>query len=179
MVQNSGLSSLKKQNLSETSKQGIKIHIGLKRVVSPWPLNMWKLIGIFILLGATPAPSLVLIKLKGKNILSGQHSRLRRVVWPWPLNMWPENQKVSSTYWGQHLHQVWCWSNDQVWSGQKILSGQHFVYRPTYRPTDQPTYRPTDRSCKTIWSLLKGGGHKNRHFRNPEDLIFPETKRWG
>ena len=37
------------------------------------------------------------------------------------------------------------------WRGQKILSGQHLVYRPTVRPTD---------SCKTICPLFKGG-HKN------------------
>ena len=32
--------------------------------------------------------------------------------------------------------------------GQKILSGQHLVYRPTYRPTD---------NCKTICPLFQGG----------------------
>ena len=52
----------------------------------------WKSIGIIYLLGATPAPSLVLIKWRGQKILSWQHSQLRRGVWPWPLNMWPENQ---------------------------------------------------------------------------------------
>ena len=33
----------------------------------------WKSIGIICLLGATPAPSLVLIKWSGQKILSGQH----------------------------------------------------------------------------------------------------------
>ena len=45
------------------------------------------------------------------------------------------------------------------WRGQKILSGQHLVYRPTDRPTDLHTDRPTD-SCKTICPLFQGG-HKN------------------
>ena len=39
--------------------------------------------------------------------------------------------------------------------GQKILTGQHLVYRPTYRPTDIPPD-----SCKTICPLFQGG-HKN------------------
>ena len=202
----------------------------------------WKSIGIIYSLKAIPAPNLVLIKWRGQKIWSGQHSGLRRVVWPWLLNMWPENQKGSSTFWVQPLHQVWYWSSegvkrywadnsvgwkelfdldlwtcdlkinrdhllidgnpctkfgiDQVkgskdmerttqwaeksgltltfehmtwkligiiysleaipasslvlikWRGQKILSGQHLVYRPTDRPTD---------SCKTICPLFQGG----------------------
>ena len=47
---------------------------------------------VHYLLGATHAPSLVLIKWKGQKILSGQHTVFQRAVWPWPLNMWPENQ---------------------------------------------------------------------------------------
>ena len=35
------------------------------------------------------------------------------------------------------------------WRGQKILSGQHLVSRPTDRPTD---------SCKTYCPLFQGGG---------------------
>ena len=53
-------------------------HSWPRRVVWPWPLNMW--------------PSLVLIKWWGQKILSGQHTGLERVVWPSPLNMWPENK---------------------------------------------------------------------------------------
>ena len=52
----------------------------------------WKSIGIIYSLRATPVPSMVLIKWRGKKIFTRQHSGLRRVVWPWPLNMWPENQ---------------------------------------------------------------------------------------
>ena len=41
------------------------------------------------------------------------------------------------------------------WRGQQILSGQHLVYRPTDRHTDQPTD-----SCKTICPLFQGGHKK-------------------
>ena len=46
----------------------------------------WKSIGMIYLLGATPAPSLVLIKWRGQKIFSGQHTGIKSV---WPLNMWP------------------------------------------------------------------------------------------
>ena len=41
------------------------------------------------------------------------------------------------------------------WRCQKILSGQHLVYRPTDRHTNRPTY-----SCKTICPLFQGW-HQN------------------
>ena len=92
MVQNSGLSSLLKQNLSEASKQGIKIRkvdnpLGSKEWCDLY-LCTWKSIGIIYL----PALSLLLIKWRGQKILSWQHRGLRRVVWPWPLNVWPVNR---------------------------------------------------------------------------------------
>ena len=46
----------------------------------------WKSIRVIYSIRATPAPTFVLIKWRGRKILSGQHSGLRRVVWPWPLN---------------------------------------------------------------------------------------------
>ena len=52
------------------------------------------------------------------------------------------------------------------WRGQKILSGQHLVYRPTDRPIYM--YRPTD-SCKTICPLFQGG-HKNTYLPYVEIL---------
>ena len=103
----------------------------------------WKSIGVNYLLGSTTAPSLVLNKWRGQKILSGQHSGMRRVVWPWPLNMWPENQKGSSTHWGQPLHQVWYWSSEGV--------------KRYWADNTWSTDRPTDR-CKTICPFFQGGG---------------------
>ena len=92
----------------------------------------WKSIGIIYLLGATPAPSLVLIKWRGQKILSGQHNGLKsgltltfkHVTWKWigiiySLRATPAPSLVLIK-----------------WSGQKILSRQHLVYRLTEIRTD-------------------------------------------
>ena len=42
------------------------------------------------------------------------------------------------------------------WSGQRMLSGQHLVYRPTDRPIDRHTERPT--VAKQYAPFFKGGG---------------------
>ena len=41
------------------------------------------------------------------------------------------------------------------WSGQRMLSGQHLVYRPTDRPIDRHTERPT--VAKQYAPFFKGG----------------------
>ena len=99
----------------------------------------WKSIGIIYLLGATPAPSLVLIKWRDQKILSGQHSGLKRVVWPWSLNMWPW-KSIGIIY---SLRATPAQSMVLIkWRVQKILSGQHLVYRPTDRQlqNNMPTF---------------------------------------
>ena len=76
----------------------------------------WKSIEIIYLLGATPAPSLVLIK----------------------------------------------------WRGQKILSGQHMVYRPTDIPTDRPTVsKPLfqGQNCKCLSRRFRFTGIRLKGFR--------------
>ena len=81
-----------------------------------------------------------------KQVSKGVDNTLgSRVVWPWPLNMWPENQKGSSNYWAQPLHQVWYWSNEGV---KRYWADNTWS---TNRPTDQPTD-----SCKTICPLFQG-----------------------
>ena len=73
------------------------------------------------LLGATSAPSLVLIKWRGQKRLSGQHTGYKRDVWPWPLNMWPESIGIIYS-----LRATLAPSLVLIkWRGQKILSGQH------------------------------------------------------
>ena len=64
----------------QASNQGIKIY----KVDNTLSLTLtfehvtWKSIGIIYLLGATPAPSLVLIKWRGQKTLNGQHSGLEK-----------------------------------------------------------------------------------------------------
>ena len=65
----------------------------------------WKSIRDHLLIEGNPWSKFGINQVKGRTILSGQHSGPSRVVWPWSLNMWPENQYGSSTYWGQLLHQ--------------------------------------------------------------------------
>ena len=84
-----------------------------------------------------------------RNIYAPHGAKFRRVVWPWPLNTWPENQKGSSTLWGQHLNQVWYWS----------IEGVKRYWADNSWSTDRPTNRPTG-SCKTICPLFQRG-HKN------------------
>ena len=57
------------------SSEGVKRYWADKRVVWPWPFNMWpwKSIAIIYSLRATPVPSLVLINWRGQKILSRQH----------------------------------------------------------------------------------------------------------
>ena len=53
------------------------------------------------------------------------------------------------------------------WRGQKILSGQHLVFRPI----DRPTYWPTD-SCKTICPLFQGGQEKKPYCSShPSEFV--------
>ena len=94
---------------------------------------IWKSIGIIYLLGATPAPSLVSTKWRERRTnwtrKSGLTLTFERVTWKsigiiYSLRATPAPSLVLIKK-----------------SGQKILSGQHLVYRPTDRPTD---------SCKTI-----------------------------
>ena len=75
-------------------------HHGLKRVVWPWPLNMWpwKSIGIIYSLRATPASSLVLINWRGHKILSGQHMVYRPTDWPTDRHTCTDRPTVAKQY---------------------------------------------------------------------------------
>ena len=65
-------------------------------------------------MGATPAPSLELIKWRGQKILSRQHSWLKRVGWEkwFDLDIWTLDLKINWDH--QPLHQVWYWSSEWV-----------------------------------------------------------------
>ena len=123
----------------------------------------WKSIGIIYLLGAIPAPSLVLMKWWGLKILSRQHSGLRRVL---DLDLWTCDLKINRDIYS--LRATPAPSLVLIkWRGQKILSGQHLVY------TDQPTYRPTD-SYKTICPPFQGGHKKLCHHPHPHILSYSQ-----
>ena len=93
----------------------------------------WKSIGVTYLLRATPAPSLVLIKWRGLKYIE-------------QTTQWAEKSGLTLTF--EHV----TWKSIGIiyslratpapslvlikWRSQKILSGQHLVYRPTDRPTD-------------------------------------------
>ena len=81
-----------------------------------------------LLIEGNPCTKFGIDQVKGQTILSGQHRGLRRVVWPWPLNMWPW-KSIGIIY---SLRATPAPSLVLIkWRSQKILSGQHLVYRPT------------------------------------------------
>ena len=72
------------------------LNTGLKRVLWPWPLNMWslKINRDHLLIGRNPAPSLVLIKskVKGSKDIEGRTHLARE--W-FDLNLWTCDLKIN------------------------------------------------------------------------------------
>ena len=68
-------------------------HTGHKRVVWPWPLNMWpeNQEGSFTYRGQ-PLHQVWYWSSEGAKRYWGNNTLGSRVVWPWPWIMWPENQ---------------------------------------------------------------------------------------
>ena len=151
MVQNSGLSSLLKQNLYEARNQGIKIYkvdntVGWEE----WfDLDLWtcdlKINRDHLLIEGNPCTNFGIDLVKGsKDIerttqcteksdltLTFEHVTWKSIGIIYSLRTTPAPSLVLLK-----------------WRGQKILSGQHLVYRPTDLPTD---------NCKTICPLFQGG----------------------
>ena len=112
----------------------------------------WNSIGIIYLLREIPAPSLVLIKWRGQNILSGQHTWLWRVVWPW---LWSSDLKINRDH-------LLIDDNPYIKFGTDQVKGSRDIERTTLGlQTDRLTDRHTDRQLQNNMPLFQGG-HNNR-----------------
>ena len=129
-------------SLVDIKQRGQKImrgqHIIYRLTTWPWPLThaTWKSLGIIYPLRATSVPSLVDIKQRDQKILSGQHmgstTDRQSTDWPFDLDLRPCDLKINRDHLLSKGNSLYQGLVDIEQRGQKILSGQHMVYRPWF-----------------------------------------------